>query len=511
MVSGAGERCRFGAVWPGTAALLMSVAACATVPAEQALDGISTPPSWTALTDDAPAQAVTENWLADLGDARADAVVAEALARNKDLENSASQVGAILANARVTRASLLPQAQFGFTASSVRTPAGDPQFNPETGEFEGGGEASSSDSYRLSTSLSWELDVWGRLTDQTRAAYLDVEAARLDFAAAQLSLAGAAVQGLYGLTAATLQRQLSERDVETGENNLRVIERRYERGISTSLDVRLARSSLAQSRANLAQRRQTEIAAARRLETLLGRYPAGQMQGLGTLPGLPTILDEDGAITGVGEPGWLLVRRPDILAAEADIEASGLRVAAARKAFLPSLSLSASAQSLVADSYDDVSYDPDDLIANLVGNLVQPLFQGGRLRANEKAREFQLKSSLAQYGQTVLSAYEEVENALTAEHLLSTQYTAQALALEEAKAAEALTVRQYLAGTATIFDLINAQQRAISSESQFITAAEARLSNRIDLYLALGAPFHPQTDPDLIAFDQPIGSSKEGS
>lgn len=466
--------------------LAVTVGGCVSTDAEQALAPIDFPSTWAAYSEAASPDVmpITDDWLADMGDPDVVQIVSEALSYNNDLAASAARVRAARENARITLANQLPGINGSFSASS-QTPAGGAQINQQTGQIVAGG---SQDFYSVGFSFRWELDVWGRLTDQTRAAYKDARAQGLDFAASQLSIAGGAAQSWYALAEARLQRQLSERDVATGEANLRIIERRYERGLSSSLDLRLARSSLAQSRATLIQRQQAEQENARRLEVLMGRYPRAAIASADTLPELEVMVDEGGGLVGIGDPQSLLFRRPDIIAAESRLGAERLRVAAARKNFFPALSLSGSSQQNF-DNVNDIEFDLDSLVSNILANLTQPVFQGGRLRAQAAAQRSQMEASAYTYASTVLSAYEEVENAVAAERFLTAQLDAQQLAFEEAVAAEELTNRQYVSGTTNIFNLINAQQRRISAESQYIAAARQRLSNRIDLYLALGAPF----------------------
>lgn len=479
---------RFGIA--GAALLLTS--ACVSLDAEDAVSSIETPMSWAALSNEMAAEVapVTQDWLADIDDDTITSIVSEAVENNNDLGAAAARVKAARQSARATMAGLFPSLSGSLGASRSRSPGGTVQQNGQLVEFQGG----YSNSTNLGLNLTWEADVWGRLTDQTRSAYLQAEAANLDYAAAQLSIAGGAAQAWYALAEARLQRQLSERDVETGEANLRIIERRYDRGISSSLDVRLARSSLASSRATLLSRRQAELEASRRLEVLIGRYPRAALTNLSTLPDLEPMVDGEGAVIGLGDPAGLLFRRPDVLAAEARLESAGLDLSVARKQFLPALQVTGSG------SWDDTSvqdlFDIDQVVANMSARLVQPLFQGGRLKANAAARRHELEASLHDYAQTVLTAYQDVENALAAERFLSGRYDAQRLAFEEAAASEDLTTRQYLSGTTDIFNLISAQQRRISAEAAYISAARARLSNRIDLYLALGAPFDvPENAP----------------
>ncbi|MEL7486307.1 MAG: TolC family protein [Pseudomonadota bacterium] len=342
------------------------------------------------------------------------------------------------------------------------------------------------DNFRLAASLSWELDLWGRLTDETRAAYNDARASFADLRGTQLSIAGSIAQGWFLLIESRQQRELAERDVAAREANLRVTERRYDRGVASSLDVRLSRSALGSSRASLALRQQTEKEASRRLEVLLGRYPSAELAAAAELPELPRL-------EGAGAPGEILARRPDILAAEMRMEAAGLRARAARKQLLPSISVSGNINTSGPVLADVI--DPERLAGNIAAGLFQPLFQGGRIRANIKQQRALAEASLLNYAQTALMAYEEAENALAAEELLANQEEALKVAFEEAAAAEELTERRYASGAATIFNLLDAQTRRITSESAYISARRQRVSNRVQLYLAIGGDF--MTDEDI--------------
>ncbi|MEO1658364.1 MAG: efflux transporter outer membrane subunit [Pseudomonadota bacterium] len=487
------------------AAVLAALGACATPGPKQVLEPLTAElDSWAAISQDRGATPVTENWLSDLRDPQVIDIVQIALQQNYDLNATRERFEASLDRARVTRADMLPQINGSGSGTRNRNAPGGFQFGDAS---IGAGDVTYNSNYSLAVQLTWEIDVWGRLADQTRAAYLDADARNLDFAAAQLSVAGNAAQGHYNLAAARLQRQLAERDVETGEANLRVINRRYERGISSSLDLRLARASLAGSQATLEQRRQQELEAARQLEVLLGQYPAASIEAAETLPRLEPIL-EGGTPLALGTPDELLDRRPDVIAAERRLKAAGLRVSAARKAFLPAISLSASASEAALSSPDDNAdfsdlLDFDNVAADLVGNLTQPLFQGGRLIASERAAKDDAEAALYDYGNTVLTAWREVEDAIAAERFLSEREEALQLSFEERRAVETITRRRYLSGTVDIFDFINSQQRRIEAEGQLIDAQRERLTNRVDLYLALGAPYILEGEAALATAEAP--------
>ena len=502
------------------AALLMAAAGCASLDQELLEANLPAPPdAWTAQSDN-PSLSLTpsNDWLASFEDDTLYDLIDEAMAHNNDLLAAVRNLEAARAGARIVRADMLPSLNANPSASRNAIVT-DPTIAAQTGggqtdlsglgakeledqfgvdrdndgrldglDFDGDGFAEAPlpnrrfyiNNFSLAAQLSWEIDLWGRLTDETRAAYKEAKASYADFLGAELSLAGGVARGWFSLVEARQQRELAERDVAARQSNLRVTERRYDRGVASSLDVRLSRSALGSSQANLALRQRLEGEAARRLEVLLGRYPAAELEASETLPSLE-------ALPQAGAPVQILTRRPDLIAAESRMEAAGLQARAAKKQLLPSLTI----QSRISTSGPDLAdvLDPERLAGNIAAGLFQPLFQGGRLKANAKRARLQAEASLLSYAQTALQAYEEAENAIAAEGFLAAQEEALKLAFEEAAAAEELTERRYASGAATIFNLLDAQTRRISAESSYIQAQQNRVSNRVNLYLAIGGDF----------------------
>ena len=268
--------------------------------------------------------------------------------------------------------------------------------------------------------------------------------------------------------------------VATYEARDRVVtltERRFARGLSNALDVRTARSARATAEAAIAARRQALGNASRRLEILLGRYPADEIEA-------PAVFPDLAPIETAGTPIMLLSRRPDIAASEARLVATGLRAEQARLALLPTLSLSGTLSTSDTNLAD--VFDPVRIAANAIASLSQPVFNGGALRADRDAAIARAESALATYAGDVLVAWREVEDALAADDFLATQVDAQRRALEEANEAEALATRQYTNGLVSIFNLIDAQTRRLNAESNLIAARSARVSNRIAFHLAIG-------------------------
>ena len=193
----------------------------------------------------------------------------------------------------------------------------------------------------------------------------------------------------------------------------------------------------------------------------------------------------------------MLARRPDIRASERRLQSAGLRADAARKALYPSLSLSGGTGTGGANAED--LFDLDTMVSSLTASLVGPIFNGGALRGARDQAQANAEAQLASYVSTVLTAWQEAENAIHADAILAQRVTNLRQAYEEAAEAENLVVRQYSSGVATIFDLLNAQSQRLSAESQYITARADRAANRVDLYLAIAGDFSAAQSADPAA------------
>ena len=143
--------------------------------------------------------------------------------------------------------------------------------------------------------------------------------------------------------------------------------------------------------------------------------------------------------------------------------------------------------------------DLDTMVSSLTASLVGPIFNGGSLRAQRDQAEANAEAQLHAYVSTVLTAWQEAENALHADEILEMRVDSLRQAFEEAAEAEQLVIRQYASGVATIFDLLNAQSRRISAESQYISARRDRATNRVDLYLAIAGDFSAAQSADPAA------------
>lgn len=449
----------------GGLCLLGVISGCAVNPEEVETEApVRAPAAWQA-GEDVPDGEV-RSWLTDFGDRRLERLVTQALEENFSLQAALGRLEQANAVARIEGAGRLPNLSIGGSAARRSTRLdGDP------------GPRLRSDQFEVSALASWEPDLWGRLKARALAGEADALAAAGDYMALRQSVA-AQVAGAYFDTAEERQQlELAAETLRTFEESLRTVEERFERGIISALDVQLARANVASARSSLLLQRQLADASRRRLETLVGRYPAGAQSTPEALPELP-------APVPAGLPSALLERRPDLLAAQNRLIAADARLKESRRALLPSLTLTA--------SYGQASDELENLLENhfdvwsLVGNLTAPLFQGGRLRAAVDRSEAALRTALAEYGSVLLNAFREVETALVAEGLLRDRLTAVREAAEESTAAQELAEERYDRGLVDIITVLEAQRRAFTARSSAIAVQNQLLQNRLSLYLSLG-------------------------
>ncbi len=447
----------------------LGLAACVNASETSQGHGIDMPETWASVEGGSEREiARLDDWLSDFGSTELEGLVAEALQNNRNLQVAAARVEEFRAIARLQAGAMFPTLSVGGSAARSRVNV------PDVG---GGKNKSLGNAFSTDLSLSWELDVWGKQNNERRASVLDFEAQSSNFHYAQLSLTGAVAQAWFALVEADNQLKLAKETEESFTRASRMVRSRYEQGLRRGLDVRLAASNAASAKALSAARAEQVRRASTALEVLLGRYPEGSLSGDGKLPVLtPRMTD--------ALPTELLARRPDLAAAEAQAVAAELRHSAALRDLLPSLRVSASG------GYQDGELkdleNPSNLIWSLAGGIIQPLFQGGALRAQANAADARGDQALASYAQSLLTAFQEVETTLFAEETLAVRVTSMGEAAHEAVEAEKLASDLYSRGLTGIFELLEAQRRSLNARSSYLDVRRQQLSNRVTLYLALG-------------------------
>jgi len=479
--------------WAALAAVFL--VSCAASPPGSRLPeaGLDVAPDWSTLPGaDRP---VDPDWLRRFEDRRLEALVDEAQKNNPDLKIAASRVAQAAEQARIVASAARPTAFLGFGARRTRQNfIGFPDFGSSGSPEGGGGGAPSeetvlqnlSNTFGPSLDISWEVDVWGRVREGTAAAIAEAQAAEMDFAAARTSLAAQVAKGWFALAEAGEQHRLAGETLRATEETERALRDRFRAGQAEGQIVgaqyRLAKSDTASARAALQQAAGARDAARRQLETLIGRPARGTLDGPATLPTPP-------ARPPAGLPSQLLLRRPDVRAAERRFAASGKKTEEARRALFPQFKLTAS----TGASTDDLAsiLDSDFGVWTLAGNAMQPILTGGRLRAEIRVRQEQDREAVARLQKVVLDAFGEVETALAADAFLARREAALKEAVALANEADTEARAAYRDGVGDILTVFAAQNRRLATEAQFITVRRLRLDNRTNLHLALGGDYTP--------------------
>ncbi len=466
------------------AAMVLLIAGCNTpeTPLER-LD-LAVPDGWTARASTRPLP--DYNWVATFNDSRLDALVAEAIQSNRDLRATAARIKSAEANAKIAGADIFPS--ISGDLDGVRS-----QRNFIGFPFGGGGpgvvSSSRSNSFGLALNISWELDIWGRVRAGKKAALSELQASEADFSAAQLSLAGQTCKVWFGMVAAQEQLELARSALQIFTQTEEIIRGQFEEGIgeNTAAQLQLSLADIENAKASVQLRERQLLQVRRQLEVILGQYPDGDLAGRSVLPVLP-------GPPPAGIPAELLDRRPDLLASERRLASGDNRVLQARRSLLPAITLTGSYGTSTPDLEEILNSDFNDW--SFAGGVTQPILQGGRLRQTVKLREAEQDELLAQFQQTALQAFSEVEIALGSEKLLAEREFALRRAVGHNRSALERARDDYAGGVGDVLTLLQAQQQLIQAETSLIDARRERLENRVDLHVALGGGFSaPQPAP----------------
>lgn len=411
-------------------------------------------------------------WIETFRSPELEQLIQEAYENNYDLRRAELLLDRAKADATEAGADRYPQFRAQFNEGRTSIPV----------ELESESEVmrSRDDNYELKLNLQWEIDVWGRLAHLQKAAGFDMFAACADLEGARLSLAAQVTNAWLEMIVAEKLYALAEATEQNYSFGASKIKDRYQRGISSAFDLRLALSDHAASRDSVLAQAQRRSEAARYIEVLVGRYPDGS---LAIEAALPELKDSPPA----GMTADLISRRPDIRAAHQRLEAAGERLSAASKAFLPRLTLTGD-MGRTSSELKNIAHNDYGMWHFLAG-LMQPLFQGGRLKAQFKSSESERNQACVSYAESLTTAFAEVEQALTNEYFWRQRLSLIEQTVLQSAAAEQSALQNYANGQIDIIAVLEARRRALTARTDLLEAKLARLKNRVNLHLALGGDF----------------------
>ncbi|MGJ8486332.1 efflux transporter outer membrane subunit [Pseudoalteromonas sp. SYSU M81236] len=444
--------------------ILLSACASQTTHNERVAELEALPSTWQQLPTDNKILAVEDNWLQQLQDPQVFNLVEQALAHNQAILQAGYDVAIKEQQLIAAGADLWPSLDLSTRASRSKDNRPVSYNNASSASLE----------------LSYEVDLWGKLSASERQANLEYLAEKATFSQSKQQLVADVVSGWFDVITNHKLLELYKQREQNAEKNLDIIESGYRQGLNEALDVYLARNELNTERSNIAAQQATLTKSIRDLERLTGQYPAGALSVSADLPLLENTIP-------LGLPSELITRKPALMASWYQLLSTDAGLAYAHKQRFPSLNLSAS----IGDSTDRVSdlFSPSSLAWSLIGSISMPLFEGGRLKANEEQARLSVKRQEQAYLATLYDAFNEVETAISQEQALKVRYEKTLEAQENAIAAERLSFEQYQSGLVTYTTVLDAQDRSFNAQSSVIELKNQLIKNRINLHIALGGDF----------------------
>ena len=420
-------------------------------------------------------------WWHAYGDATLDELESAAERSNQTLIAADAQYRSALASVGGVRAALFPT----IAVSAGTTRNSNASGSALAGVGVGSGATTGSPTYtvdRLTGSVSWELDLWGRLRRSLEVSRTAAEASAGDLAAAQLSVASTLAQDYVQLRSLDRQRSLFASTITAYRRSLEITRNRYAAGVAPRTDVTQAESQLAGAEAQDADLAVQRSALEHAIATLTGRaaseFSLGSAAALPQLPPVPAVL-----------PATLLQRRPDVAAAERRVASANAAIGVARGAWFPSLSLSGSG-GFEGSAWQHLVTLPNRFWS-LGPTLAETLFDAGARSAQSASARAAYDGAVANYRQSVLTALADAEDSLAALHGLADEEAADDRAAVAARETLRATENQYRAGTVSYLNVVIAQSTSFAAERSLIDVQSRRLLAHIGLLKAMGGTPNP--------------------
>lgn len=393
---------------------------------------------------------------------------------NQDLRGAVARYDQARALARTARSNLFPIVDVNASASRGRNSANAPNA---------AGRSSVGNNYVAAGDLNWELDLFGRLRDTARAANERARAGAADVASLDLLLRAELATDYFSLRGADATAQLLENAVKVYDRALELTKNRYEGGIAAATDVDQAETQRQVARAQLASVRLQRAQLEHAIAVLLGQPPSTfSLEPAANFASEPPALD-------TGLPSTLLLRRPDVASAERRVAAANDEIGVARAAWFPIFSIGASGGYQASDSH--AWFDAPSKFWSVGPAMTVPFLDaGGRISLNRRARAA-YEESVANYRQTALVAYQEVEDNLAAIHYLSDALAADQAAAASAERSVYHANQRYAAGVADYIEVTSTQTTALQAQRAVLDSRVQRLNATVTLVRALGGGWTP--------------------
>jgi multidrug efflux system outer membrane protein len=432
--------------------------------------GIQTPESFQHAPGEKKSSKLEDQWWHVFNNPELNQVVDQALKNNLDIQKATAGILAIRSLLVQTRAERFPS--LGFKDDVQR------QKQPLIG-FDVPGYDSRRTLHTLSLPASFELDLWGRLARAEEAARADLLRAEESRQTIVQSVVAETVSLYLQMESYERRIQIAEENIKSFRRSVDLVRSRYERGLSSILDLKQASRILAQAETVLPTLRQELGITHQRMAVLLGTYPESHPPR-----GQPEDYFKLLAPVPPGLPSELLLRRPDLRAAEASLRALNARIGVAKASRFPKISLTGNF-GYTSEELDRLIH-PESELWSMAAGLSQPLFDAGRLKAGQRAAEARYQQGIAEYAKTVLTAFSEVEKALLTRKEQLERRDRVLVFLAEARAVQEVAETRYERGLVDYLTVLDSQRTRFQAEDSLVLVDLAILTNRVSLHRALG-------------------------
>lgn len=412
----------------------------------------------------------TSPWWIRFADPTTTDLVRAAMENNTDLKAAAASVLESQALMAQTHGARLPDLSYGAGRGRAKI-----SFTSPLGDR----ASFFSTTYSQDLSISYITDLFGKLKRADRAAMADLLSVQAWRQALEHSVIASVIR--TRVEVATQQRllKIARDDIANRRQTLEIIERRYNSGLLSPLDVHLAKENLAAAEALAPAIEQAVLLSGHSLDVLIGQRPATSNIPADLLSDLPDL-----SPVPLGMPAALLDRRPDVRSAELKLAAATERVGVSIAALYPDFTLTGSA-GFRSDSFREIADHQGEVYSAIIA-LAAPIWKGGQLRAAVKASKARVQLNAANYAGTILNALREVEDALVRDEMLRRRLALLETRLTEARSAEELARERYFRGVEKILIVLETERRRRSAENELVITKGRMWNARIDLFLALG-------------------------
>jgi len=442
------------------------ISGCSAVGPDYVKPDLPLPAHWTYAPSTADREDLAQ-WWQRLHDPMLSSLIEDALQHSLDLRSARAKLREARARRDLAGGNRFPTVSASLSASRTRSSSA-------------AASGTTSKLFSAGFDASWEPDVFGGQRRALEAASADVEAIQASLHDVQVSLAAEVALNYVELRSFQARLAIARDNLATQNETLQITDWRQQAGLATTLEVEQARTNLEQTRSGIPSLNTSRVAAENRLAVLLGKPPAALHAQLAAPAPLPAVPDQ----VAVGIPADTLRQRPDVRAAERTLAAATARIGEQSAALYPGFSLSGSLgwKALTAGALGG----SDTLASSILGSIAQTLFDGDRIHSTIRIQTAVQEQALAAYQKTVLTALEDVENALAAYADNRQRQTALRRAVQSARNAAQLARQRYESGLIDFQSVLDTERTRLSAEDGLAGAEAEGLTSLISLYKALG-------------------------